>query len=518
MKQSHTVLIIGAGIGGLASACLLAKAGYSVTVYEKEPRAGGRAGQIKQDGFIFDTGPSWYLMPDVFEHFYQLMGTSAAKELHLTKLSPAYKVFFETTDPITITGDIDRDSQTFEQIEPGSGTALKRYVKKSDEIYQLSLKHFLYSNFERASDVLKPSVIANGPSMLRFAFTSIDRYIAGYVRDQRLRQILEYPMVFLGTSPFTAPAIYSLMSALDFKEGVYYPEGGIYSIIESMVRLAETSGVTIHYNTTVTNITTGHGHATGIDVINGDKTDTISGDSVISNGDIAHTEEFLLRLEERTYPKKYWASKEASPSALLLSLGISGTISDFEHHNLLFVDAWRENFESIYDTKKAPEKASIYICNPSKTDASVAPDGTENIFILVPLPAGVSMDSEVIETLRARYLSQIEAMTGVRLQDRIISEVRFGPDDFKTKFYSWQSSMLGQSHKLYQSAFFRTKNKSKKIDNLYYVGASTTPGIGLPMCLIGAELVYKRLVNDHKGGPVRELQSINASNTSSVGQ
>lgn len=499
------VIVIGAGIGGIATANLLAKAGYDVSVYEKESRAGGRAGQRHENGFIFDTGPSWYLMPEVFAHYYELLGEEVTSHLDLVRLTPGYRVFFEHQSPVTITSDIPTDAATFEAIEPGAGKALERYVERGDTIYQLSLRHFLYSNFDSVTDFFKKDVLLRGPKMAYLAFTSIDRYVSRFFKDRRLKQILEYPMVFLGTSPFTAPAIYSLMSALDFKEGIFYPRGGIYTIISSLEAIGRSLGVQYHYDSSVETILASDGKATGIRLNSGR---TIEADIIISNADLHFTETQLVPVEYQSYSDSYWQGKEASPSALLLYLGVKDKIPEFEHHNLLFVDEWRANFDAIYKTKHPPEKASIYICKASHTDRRSAPEADENIFVLVPLPSGISLDKQQIEQLKQQYLKQIKQMTGVDLQGRIISESSFGPNDFATQYYSWQSSMLGQSHKLSQSAFFRTPNVSRKLPNLLYVGANTTPGIGLPMCLIGAELIYKRLAGDKKGGPVAAIKSI----------
>jgi len=505
MRQK--VIIIGAGIGGLATANLLAKAGYDVHVYEKDASAGGRAGRLTASGFTFDTGPSWYLMPEVFRHYYQLLDEKIEDYLDLIKLDPSYKVFFEHNDPITIRSDIEEDAKTFESVETGAGDALREYVKKGDKIYKLSLSHFLYSNFTNPRDFLRRKLIVNGPKMLRLATTSIDRYVSSYVKDHRLKQILEYPMVFLGTSPFTAPAIYSLMSALDFKEGVFYPRGGLYKIIESLVTIGKKAEVIYHFKNNVDQILTKNGLATGIRLNNGKE---ITGDIIISNADLHHTETKMLKKSDRSYPESYWTQKEAGPSAILLYLGIKGKIPEFEHHTLLFVDAWKENFDSMQKSKILPEKTSIYISKTSQSDTTVAPKNTENIFVLIPIPAGININNQQIETATKKYLDQIKAMTGVDLQKRTIYKSVFGPNDFATKFYAWKSSMLGQSHLLKQSAFFRTPNISKKIENLYYVGGNTTPGIGLPMCLIGAELIYKRLAGDKKGGKVISIQKIAA--------
>ena len=499
------IIIIGTGIGGLATANLLAKAGHKVELYEKEAGPGGRSGQFKKDGFVFDTGPSWYLMPEVFEHYFELLGTSTKKELDLIKLKPAYKVFFEGGNTVTITSNLEKDAATFEKIEQGAGEALKRYVEKSDETYQLSLKHFLYSNFTSPTDFLHSDITKRAHRMLLLATTSIDRYVRRFVSHQHLKQILEYPMVFLGTSPFNAPALYSLMSALDFKEGVYYPRGTMYSIVERLVAIGKNLGVTYHYSQPVKRIIVSNDTATGIELKNGTN---IEADVVISNADLHFTETKLLKPSEQTYPEAYWKKQEASPSALLLYLGVKGSVPEFEHHTLLFVEDWKANFDAIYKSKTTPEKASLYISKTSQSDAGTAPKGHENIFVLVPLPAGITLTQKQTNALVAHYLAQIKATTGVNLESRIVSKTIFGPNDFKTKYNSWQSSMLGPSHKLSQSAFFRTPNKSKKVSNLYYVGSGTVPGIGVPMCLISAELIYKRLANIKKGGRVEKIEDI----------
>ncbi len=483
------IIIIGAGIGALATANLLAQDGHDVHIYEQSATPGGRAGQFRSKGFTFDTGPSWYLMPEVFERYFQLVGTSADAQLDLIKLSPAYKVFYENGDQLTITGDLAKDSQSFEAIEPGAGAALNNYVTASTDLYTTALQHFLYSNFTKPSDLLKKDIVVRSKQMLDVAFTPLHRYVSRFTKHQRLQQILEYPAVFLGTSPYKAPALYSLMSALDFKEGVFYPKGTMHSIVESLVRIGSEKGVHYHYNSPVKHIKTHDGHAEGITLTDGTP---IEADIVLSNADLHHTETKLLNTADQSYPARYWQKKEASPSALLIFLGVKGKVTEFEHHTLLFVDDWRKNFEDIYDRKVAPNPASLYISKTSQSDTT-APDGDENIFVLVPLPAGTTIQPEALESLADRYLEQIKATTGVDLAGRTVTRKLFGPDDFINEYNSWNGSMLGLSHKLTQSAFFRTANKSKKVRNLYYVGANTVPGVGVPMCLISAELVYTRI-------------------------
>jgi len=314
-------------------------------------------------------------------------------------------------------------------------------------------------------------------------------------------------MVFLGSSPFQAPAIYNLMSVLDFKSGVFYPKRGMYALVESLVRLGSSLGVTYHYNSEVDSIRVENDRATGITLADGTAHEA---DVVVSNADLYFTETKLLSDTHQSYPESYWKKRQPGPSALLLYLGVKGALPQLEHHNLLFVNDWRENFEAIYQSRTVPESASIYICNPTKTDKSLAPKNHENIFVLVPLPAGLSLDAAAEKRLTKRFVAQIGTMINEPdFASRIISQSKFGPDDFLTEFYSWQSGALGgQSHLLSQSALFRTPNKSKKVASLYYVGAGTTPGIGLPMCLISAQLAYKRIVGDKSGGPVESIEEL----------
>lgn len=485
------VIIIGAGIGGLATANLLAQDGHTVQVFEKNDQLGGRAGQFEKDGFTFDTGPSWYLMPEVFDSYYTLLGTSSKKELDLIKLSPAYKVYGGDASSITITGDLKKDSKTFEAIEAGAGAALATYVANSTRTYKVALKYFLYSNFENKKSLITKEILKQSKTFMTLASTPMHSYVKKYFKNPQLQQILEYPTVFLGSSPYSAPAIYSLMSSLDFDEGVFYPKGTMYAVVESLVKIGKKLGVTYSTNSPVSEIIINPEtkSATGIKLASGKVT---AADIVISNADLHFTETKLVAKQFQSFGAKYWDKKEASPSALLMYLGVKGSIPEFEHHTLLFTNDWKYNFNAIFKEKKIPKPASLYISKTSQSDAT-APKGTENIFVLVPVPSGITISQTQLEKLADTYLEQIHKTTGVDLKSRTISRTLFGPNDFDEKYNSWQSSMLGPSHKLTQSAFFRTPNKSKKVKNLYYVGASTVPGVGVPMCLIGAQLVHERI-------------------------
>lgn len=494
-------VIIGAGYGGLALANLLAKAGHEVAIYEKNPSAGGRIQVVKQNGFTFDLGPSWYLMPEIFEQYYQLFGRSAKTELDLVRFSPGYKVWSEGYEPLIIQGDVDKDMTTFEAIEPGAGKKLQRYVARSSQVYEVAVKHALYNNFTQFSDVLQWPLLRQLPTMLPLVWRTLDAHVSRRFRDLRLKQLLEYHMVFLGSSPFQAPAVYSLMSHLDFRSGVYYPRRGMLELVGSMERLGRSLGVAYHYNSPVKQIVLDGNQATGVELMNGER---IAADLVISAADIHHTETKLLPPAARSYSEKYWQKRQPGPGALLVSLGIKGKLSNLHHHNLYFVKNWRENFAAIYETGTVPEHASFYVCNPSKTDPSLAPPGHENLFVLLPLPAGVTLTPEQELVCTDKIIKILGEMTREPdLPKRIVSRLTYGPEQFGEQFNAWQYNAFGgESHLLRQSVMFRTRNRSKKVPNLYYVGAGTLPGIGLPMCLISAQLTYKRIVGNRCSGPL----------------
>ncbi|MBP9738341.1 phytoene desaturase [Candidatus Saccharibacteria bacterium] len=507
-KETVTAVIIGGGIGGLATATILAKAGVEVSLYEKNDRVGGRAGILEVDGFTFDTGPSWFLMPEVFEHFFSLIGEDMHSVLDLKKLEPAYKVIFEEDihSPLIITGDEAKDTQTFDAIEPGSGSALTTYIDRSEETYKLATETFLYTNFRGYVPFMKPNIIKRLPRMAAMGLRTINSYVSSYVQDEKLKKILQYPMVFLGTSPYSAPALYQLMSYLDFRQGVFYPQGGMYTIIDAIAKKASKLGVEIHSSSPVKQILTSNSKATGIQLEDGT---TVQADIIISNADLHFTETKLLPKEVQTYPEKYWGKKTASPGAILFYLGVKGAVPELKHHTLLFTKDWKHNFDSIFKTKQYPHPASIYICRASATDKTVAPKGHENIFILVPVPADETISKEDTAEHAERYLDQIIDMTGIKnLRERIVYKKVVGPADFADDLNAWHGSALGLAHPLLQSALWRPQNKSKKLRNLYYVGGNTIPGIGLPMCLISSELIYKHLTNDNSAGPIESIEQI----------
>jgi len=506
-------VVIGAGVGGLATAALLAKEGHDVTVLERLDRVGGRAGSLEFDGFRFDTGPSWYLMPRVFEHFFNLLGTSAAEQLDLRELDPAYAVFRQPDagasqgEKVTVPSGREAVACLFEEREVGAGAKVLRYLDSAQNAAHLAEEQFLYSPFTRVSALASRDMLKAGPRLARMLGTSLDTMITKEFADPLLRQILGFPAVFLGTSPLEAPAMYHLMSAYDLDEPVRYPMGGFAAIVDSLRALAEAAGARIVTDADVTAITTvdagNKRRVTGVEV-NGER---VRADVVVSAADLHHTETVLLEPAARSYDERWWSKRVSVPGAVLAMLGVRCALPQLPHHSMFFARDWEANFAAIFgDAPRVPEPASIYVCRPSATDPGVAPAGHEALFVLVPVPADTDLGrggDAAVEAVADAAIDQIAGWAGIAdLRERIVTRHTVGPADFARDYHSWQGGMLGPAHVLRQSAMFRPGNASKRADSLYYAGATTSPGIGVPMCLISAELVLKRIRGDHSSSPL----------------
>ncbi|HEY2557531.1 MAG TPA: phytoene desaturase family protein [Diaminobutyricibacter sp.] len=520
--EGARAVVIGAGIAGLATAALLAREGYRVTVVEQRAEVGGRAGSWECDGFRFDTGPSWYLMPEVFDHFFRLLGTTAREQLDLLLLDPGYRVFFEgDAEPLDIAADLATNLATFERIEPGGGAALARYLRSARETYRMAVSRFLYSTFASFRPLLTGDVLARAPRLARLLLQSLDGFIRRYVTDRRLQQVLGYPAVFLGTSPYAAPSMYHLMSVLDLEDGVLYPRGGFAALIACVERLARAEGVEIVTGVRATGIASAvltvgddRPRVVGVDVADAGRPRRLPAEIVISAADLHHTETVLLPPEHRSYPQQWWDDRTSGPGAVLVFLGVSGDLPELAHHSLFFTADWRGDFGRIFGSPPSvPEPASLYVCRPSATDGAVAPPGAQNLFILVPVPAdpeigsgGLDGDgSPQVEAIADAAIDQVAVWAGIPgLRERIVVRRTVGPADFERDLNAWMGGALGPAHTLRQSAFFRGRNASSRVAGLYYAGGSTVPGIGLPMCLISAELVVKRLRGDTSTGPLAE--------------
>ncbi len=500
--MNKKVVVIGAGIGGLGTAALFAKKGYDVTVLEKNANFGGRANVFEAEGFRFDMGPSWYLAPDIFEHFFELAGEKVSDHLTLEKLSPSYRIFFRnSSDPVDINSDIAIDARTFDAIEPGAGERLRAYLKQSEYQYDVATQHFMYKNYDTIFDFFNKRVMTEGQKLS--VFSNMHAFVSKFFKSQKLRQIMEYTMVFLGTSPYEAPALYNLMSHMDFNQGVFYPRGGFYALIDALVSIAEKNSAKLCANSPVAEIVVENGITAGVRLVGGE---FVPADIVISNADMWFTETKLLEKKWQTHGEKYWNKKVLAPSAFIIYLGIKEKLPSLIHHNLLFSEDWRKNFDDIYKDPKLPDEPSLYVCAPSVTDPSVAPQGKENLFVLVPIASNLEISDEQKEAYSDYVLALMEKeMNLPGLRDKIEFKRVYTVDDFAGDFNSFKGTALGLAHTIWQTAIFRPKNQSKKVKNLFYVGAGTNPGIGTQICLISAELVYKRVHGIKTAEPLENL-------------
>ncbi len=497
------IIIIGSGIGGLGSAALLAKSGYDVTVIEKNPTIGGRANIFKADGYTFDMGPSWYLMPDAFEHYFKLLDEDISDHLDLVKLSPSYRVFFSNDKELPVVdihSDLEKDLPLFEKLEPGITPKITEYLKRSGEQYAMAKDTFMYRNLGFSTDFLKWSIIKKGIELN--PFQTMQSYLNKWFKSDRLKKILEYTLVFLGSDPAKTPAMYNIMNAIDFNMGVYYPKGGIYEIVKALVRINEKHGTKFITNSPVSEILIEGKKAVGVKLNNNEE---LKADIIISNADLWFTETKLLKPPYQTYPERYWEKSVLSPSAFIMYLGLDRKIDILSHHNLRFGEDWKQNFKELFDTPQLPEDPSYYICKPTETDPDLSPKNTDNLFVLVPIPPGLDLSQTDMSTYRQKILNLIKTDINLPdIEDYIVYERSYWSDDFKRDYNAYKGTALGLAHTLKQT-LSRPLNYSKKVKNLYYVGAGTSPGIGMPICLISAELVYKRIQKIKTSKPLKSL-------------
>jgi phytoene desaturase len=486
--SSKNAVIVGAGFGGLATSALLARKGWRVTVIEKNDQVGGRARYWKQDGFTFDMGPSWYLMPEAFENFFQAMGEPREKYYGLTRLDPSYRVYFESSPPVDIGADFAKTRAVFDTFEADGGNKIEKHLQETAFKYRIAVDEFLYRDYNSLLDFFNRRMLADGLRLK--VFRSLESYLKGIFEDHRSRKILEFPMVFLGASPSNAPALYSIMSHLDMNEGVWYPDGGMAGAALGIHRLAQEVGVELVLGSEVSAVEVEKRRARAVITRDGVRREA---DVVVANADYPHVEMDLLEEPWRSYPASYWRRRVLGPSMLIGYLGIRGRLDDVRHHTLYFTDDWDVHFDAIFGKAAWPAQPCYYVCCNSRTDRAAAPVDHENLFFLVPLGTGLDDSDTVRDAYFERVLEHFEGLTGHKIRDRIVVKRLYSGRDFAGDYNSYRGAALGIAHTLMQTAVFRPSLRSRKVENLYFGGQYTHPGVGVPMAVIAAGLVAEKI-------------------------
>ena len=485
MKKN--VKIIGSGFSSLSAACYLAKEGHEVTVYEKNDSLGGRARQLKKEGFTFDMGPSWYWMPDVFERFFADFDKKPSDYYELIKLSPAYRVYYGINDFITIADNLEEIVNTFEFIENGSGKVLKKFMTDAKNNYDIAIKDLVY---RPGVSPLELITLETAKKVGQF-FSTISRDVRSKFKNERLIQILEFPVLFLGAKPSDTPSFYSFMNYADFGMGTWHPKTGMYDVVQAMVDLAKSLGVKFKTNANIEKIVVENKKAVAL-INNGE---IEYADIVLSGADYHHTET-LLDKKHRMYSEKYWNSRVFAPSSLLFYVGFNKKIENITHHALFFDVDFKQHAKDIYDQPKWPDNPLFYANFPSITDKTAAPEGMESGFFLIPLAPGIEDSEALREEYFDKIISRFESLTQQSIKNNIIFKDSFCKNDFVSEYNSYKGNAYGMANTLLQTAFLRPKLKSKKVTNLYFTGQLTVPGPGVPPALISGKLVAE-LIKKH---------------------
>ncbi len=488
--QQRRAVVIGAGFSGLASAAHLARKGFHVTVLEKHTQAGGRARTLSDRGFRFDMGPSWYWMPDVFERFFAHFGHKASDFYTLKRLSPSYRIYFENDVMMDVPSDLKEYRAMFEGIEPGSAKNLDLFLEEAAYKYEVGVNDLVYRPGRSLTEFMDMRIVT-GLFRLQM-LTSLHTHVRKLFRDSRLRRLLEFPVLFLGAHPRNIPALYSLMNYADIVLGTWYPEGGMHSVVEGMVRVNEECGVDIRLGEEVTGVEMDGARIRGVQT----RGATYAADVVVASADYHHVESALLPEKFRQYSEAYWNSRTMAPSALMYYLGLDKRVEKLLHHTLFFDKDFDVHAHEIYTEPMFPSDPLFYLSVASKTDRSVAPDGCENIFILIPTAPGVEDTPEVREKYYQMVMQRLEQRTGQNLRDHVVVRHDFAHNDFVREYNSFKGNAYGLANTLRQTAILKPRMKSSKVKNLYYAGQLTVPGPGVPPSLISGEVVANEIVKD----------------------
>jgi len=477
------VIVIGSGFAGLSAACFLAKEGFSVTILEKNDVPGGRARQMQEGGFVFDMGPSWYWMPDVFEAFFEAFGKKVSDYYELVRLDPSYTVTFGPGDVMEVPADLGAFYQMFERYEPGSSRNLDKFLREAAYKYEVGMNEFVHKPGHSIMEFADMRVVA---SLFRLQmFRSMAKYLRKLFRNEQLIQLLEFPVLFLGATPERTPALYSNMNYADIKLGTWYPLGGMFKIVEGMVALARELGVELVVNQEVQEIEVVQHRAIAVRTLNA----RYEADVIVAGADYHHVEQRILSPEYRHYDADYWESRVMAPSSLLFYLGVEKRLSNLKHHNLFFDEDFHQHAVDIYDKPQWPARPLFYVSAPSVTDPGVAPEGMENLFVLIPLAPGLKDTEELREQYYHIVMERLERHTGQEIRPHVVYKKSYAHNDFRKDYHAFKGNAYGLANTLLQTAFLKPKMKSSKLNNLYFTGQLTTPGPGVPPSLISGQVV-----------------------------
>jgi len=481
------IAVIGSGFSGLSAAAYLAKAGNDVHVFEKHDHPGGRARQFTtEQGYVFDMGPSWYWMPDIIEGFFADFGYKTADFFEMISLNPQFEMIF-SNEKIDVPESLGELKIVFEQIEKGAASQLEKFMQSAKFKYEVGMQDFVNKPCHNWAEFISPKI---AKSALKLdLFTNFRTYVARYFKSDKLRTLMEFPVIFLGASPKNIPALYSLMNYGGYALGTHYPLGGFYELVLAMKKIAEKQGASFHFNKTVERINTQTDKVKSLTI----DSKNYEFDVVVASSDYHHTETLLDR-EYRNYDETYWEKKTFAPSSLIFYLGVNETIPNLKHHTLFFENDLDEHINCIYKEKKWPEKPLFYACCPSKTDKNVAPLGKENLFLLMPLAIGINDEEVVREKYLTEMLSRIEKHTGMRdLQSTIEYKKSYCVSDFMSDYNAYGGNAYGLANTLGQTAVLKPKISNKKLKNLFYTGQLTVPGPGVPPSIISGKIVANEI-------------------------
>jgi phytoene desaturase len=486
------VAVIGSGFAGLSAASCLAKEGYEVTVFEKNTMAGGRARKFEAEGFTFDMGPSWYWMPDVFEKYFNHFGKTTADFYSLQRLSPSYRIFYNKDNVWDIPAGVEPLINFFEQIEQGSGDRLRKFLDEGKFKYDVGINDLVYKPGTSLVELMDVKLMRGIFKM--HVFQSVSAYVKKYFKNPYLIQLLEFPVLFLGSSAQKTPALYTLMNYADMVLGTWYPVGGMHKIVEGMVSLATSLGVQFEYNSEVQEIAVEGKKARGLMV-----NDTLRQfDYVVAGADYHHVEQKLLPAKYRRYTEDYWDKRAMAPGSLIYYLGINKKLKNVLHHSLFFDKDFVLHAREIYETPQWPSEPLFYVSCPSKTDPTVAPEGHENIFILIPVAPGLHDDERVREKYFDLVINRMESLIGESFRENIVYKRTYAHRDFIADYHAFKGNAYGLANTILQTANLKPSILNKKVENLFYTGQLTVPGPGVPPSLISGQVVAKELMKRDK--------------------